>query len=61
MPSNINTSAIFRSSTKVYEYNFLMIYENIEKAVENFIFYMRCPIFYENVLRNVNSFGWKNF
>ena len=59
MPSNINTSAIFHSYTKVYEYNFLMIYENIEKAVGKF--YMRCPIFFENVFRNVNSFGWKNF
>ena len=39
MPSNINTSAIFHSyNIKVYEYNFLMIYENIEKAVE--IFYI---------------------
>ena len=43
MPSNINTSAIFHSYTKVYEYNFLMIYENIEKAVEKF--YMQCSIF----------------
>ena len=47
MPSNINTSDIFHSNTKVYEYNFLMIYENIEKASDKiYIIYAMSNILY---------------